>query len=83
VLGRPFLSSPPILTMTVFFLVCTGSHWPRAMTNENSLMSWYGLSHESADLWQQGQLGDVLRAKTLVNRKYGMLKGPINFPLGI
>jgi len=45
---------PPFLTMTVFFLVCMGSHWPRAMTNENSLMSGYGLSHQSAEYGSKG-----------------------------
>ena len=32
-----------------FFLVCMGSHWLRAVTIENLLMSRCGLSHESAE----------------------------------
>ena len=43
--------------------VWTGSHWPRAVIIDSSLMSRCGLSHESAEDGCKGQLGDVLSIK--------------------
>ena len=57
------LVGSPFLTMLLFLSVWTGSHWPRAVTIDNSLMSGCGLSHESAEDGCKGHLVDVLSIK--------------------
>ena len=58
------------------FLVCLGSHWPRAMNINNLLMSECGLSHKSAEDGCKGRWVKF-RASKPKGREYGTFKGPI------
>ena len=38
---------PPFLAIKLYYSVCMGSHWPRTVAIERSLMSGCGLSYRS------------------------------------
>jgi len=62
-----------LLTVKLFFSVCTNGHWLRAMTFEwvwfESWICWW---------WLQRQLGEVYSIKTKGSGEYAMFNGPIS-----